>query len=484
MSFNNDYSLPKLDAKYHLIVYQDNFDAAIQEYLNNRLATNLGINTISIVDEVDAVGVVDIVDAIGVVDVVDIVDALGVVDAVDIVSEQKNFMNKLLSARDLLNENLGLIIIDSGLALDRVDDEKINFDRNLSFLSIPLQYSDFLDALIKNNGNILLFYQRNPEIFNIVKPIGGRSVTEQYWQHIGKIINPTKVDKKLLYYPYLDLPFGEINDEYDIFNTNGLHYQTDNPYTNLYKRFDNQSEGIYIASPPRSSIIPAIIHQVWLIEPDITIINKWKKIIHKPWVYKLWTKDLIDSEINIKWKSSDPVFSMVGILELYGGIAIDNSVVPIKLFNTEILSSPIISSYADESLGTNIRLNILGAIKGTIIQPPSTDNTSAARKPFTGVNNFFINLKNNAPNIKPTDSHIINVYQQILVGNRIEAALLSHPNITIYPSNYVKQYVSFIIPERVQIPERTPLIRDNITTPQSMVASLMINPLSTYLIKK
>lgn len=471
MSFDHDYSVSKKVLNYHLILYKIDslVDSNIETFLDNNTINNFAIQTVYIYKKPSYE-----------------YDNPNIIQNINYQTNDPNI--KLYLIKSFLEKSKNAIILDGGYGLDtKLPTDKIVIDSLFSphLLMVPFIKKHIIDDMIsmldtKKFPEIIKFiYENYKDDFHItdIPFANDKTIVEKYLNSTGEIIKPINVPKTMLYYPYFDLPLNNSSMKCGIFNTNGTNYQTKLPYPMLYKRFNNANQGIYIMPPEKTKIIPQIIHHIWETTPNNSTILKWKKIIHKPWVYKLWTME----DIKLEFDDENP---MINILQKYGGIAINQSVIPVRLFDNEILSSPIIASYIEESVGTDININILGMIPGLITIHGKSNHIDVARKPFVGQNNYFVNIKEKEKDvvIKPTDEYIVSIYQKLFEGDY--SSILSHPDITIYPSDYMKKYVYVEIPSTDIVLPKTPLIRDYVVTPQSMIASLSVDPLSNYMKNK
>ena len=281
-------------------------------------------------------------------------------------------------------------------------------------------------------------------------------------------------DPKYVYYPcfdvdhslYLDNINPEIaNTDEKIINTNGycpIIPKQHSIYPLMYKRFDSKTSGIFIKKTNAKIIIPKILHHIWLESSPITnYTNAWGRILRDPWKYMIWTEIKLRNDVlKNDWLTiyeNENNFSIkllvvcLAVLEKYGGIVIDSFVLPIKLFPDEFLSHKFLISFLDErTAGTKLCYRIMASVPGSIDPKKRMKiNDDAARRPFEGINNFFINIKLkekenlqlNAASDQPINNvEIFNKFSKILLQERnislIENAILSDRNIMIYPSYF------------------------------------------------
>ena len=336
-----------------------------------------------------------------------------------------------------------------------------------------------------------------------------------------------------IYYPYIDVITQELvhGSSSTMFNTR--LYGTNDPikYQNLFNRFDTRSDGLFIQNSNRSlNIIPKIIH---VINSDKTV-NLWKRYVSEQWQVLSWS---ITDIINLASDVGSPYLKIIDklnddlallayymiILEEYGGIVVDQSRIPINPINNDILSNYFVTSFKDNpNTSTNLSMNVIAAVPNHLAKKsrrrPRSSGIDPARKPFEGINSFFIETKlankNKQPILSIDDKHInkqvhilydniyrivsqLGDYRQTI--NELETVIKTSSIVTIYPGYYFdldqnnKQMIRWLksvsICKRnesyndVNKPEitRTELSRNHIQTPQSINRQLDINPKNRYM---
>ena len=347
-------------------------------------------------------------------------------------------------------------------------------------------------------------------------------------------------DPEYIYYPYLDVDpvyyIGQKNDtDRSIMNTNGFSptIPTDVSINELYyRRFNDKSSGIFVKKMNKACIIPKIIHHLWLDSVPITnYTNLWGRINREPWQYIIWTEAKLKNDVlKGRWltyyennSENKILIASLAILEKYGGIVIDSFVIPIKLFPDDFLTNIFAISFMNElnidnenvndRYGPKLSYRIIASVPGT----PNANKrhfirADAARRPFEGANNFFIDIKmrnrekllkmaiddqdDNDLKIPVTNPVIFEHFCTIFSSNEIdkmsiiEKFLLTDTNITIYPSYYFNPncyaYPKKLIEQaicinlwRAIVPERrikTNIVRTYNISESSILASLNENP--------
>nr|AEX62957.1 putative glycosyl transferase [Moumouvirus Monve] len=275
------------------------------------------------------------------------------------------------------------------------------------------------------------------------------------------------VNNNYIFYPYFDfnLAYQKINniDSCYICNTNGFGTieQSANPFSNIYKRFNNLLQGSFLFKKENMYNIPKIIHHIWINnDPIINYVDLWKKMLKEPWEYKIWDNNNINDFMNnSRWKdlynkSSDKykyIILSLAILEKYGGIIIDSYCVPLKIIPDEILSNKFFISFENENYGTNLSFKIIGSICGPLDEKNKFKDPYVARKPFDGINNFFRSKKENTADIFFQDLfikiHNINIEHNDPI-NEIQKLLINNSDVFIYPS-YFFNLNTYIYPKKL-----------------------------------
>lgn len=296
-----------------------------------------------------------------------------------------------------------------------------------------------------------------------------------------------------IYYPCMDITQASTISTFDftqhilptIFNTNGFMYELDtqsNYYSSMVKRFDvydniqeNILGGLFVKKTSGDVIVPKILHHVWMNnEPSINYLNSWSKVLQSPWQYIIWTESTIIRDVfpNSRWSdlyynetstSVKMIIVYLAILEKYGGFIIDSYTLPLRLIPDEMLFHKFMISFLDENkYGTKLSFRIMSAIPGLIdsyILDPKLCEYDPARRPFEGMNNFFINLKTqkisnvNVVSNTITSSSFYDKLHSIIssslfnVMKAIEDYLITQSDIMIYPSYYFEP--NYYYPKRL-----------------------------------
>ncbi|XWV25270.1 mg362 protein [Tupanvirus deep ocean] len=286
--------------------------------------------------------------------------------------------------------------------------------------------------------------------------------------------------KDYIYYPYLDIdyipkPFSydnldmpnlKLSEQYPkLINTNGFVYDVNKEYYNLmFKRFDDKTSGIFIKKESGKIIIPKILHHLWL-DDNISVTNytnAWGRMLREPWKYFVWTEEkLLEDLENNRWaklyKNEDDktiklLIAYFAILEKYGGFVIDSYTIPLKIIPDDMLMKKFLISFSSEKLtGTKLSYRVIASVPGFTDKNKNKINSTAARRPFEGMNNFFIDIKmkqkeiNNKDNKEqlPSIPYFFDKMYNILADNsntnklhKIENTILTEPDTIIYPSYY------------------------------------------------
>jgi len=375
-----------------------------------------------------------------------------------------------------------------------------------------------IDEIISCNNSEFLFY---PHLD--VSPCGINLDRNE------QLFIPTKVSIESAKINNINNNFGYYKQNMNMlpnyFNTNGFYgtIKSERCYHSLFRRFDDKNSGLYIKKQVGKIIIPQILHCVWLDNNDKmkNYIDAWGKILREPWQYMVWTSDnlnlLLDRDnrwTRLYHKETDTIIKTfivyMAILEKHGGFVINSYTLPLKLIPEEILINKFVVSFIDENdFGTNLSYQIMASVPGIQIKnKPIINKIDTARRPFEGMNNFFINIKQTTKNNNSMDKNISNKNDQIftLIFDQmhqilsssdlndkllmIENKLTNHPDITIYPSYYFNS-TNFVFQEKLsdlaictniseQIIEqpriKTQLKRTYKITPQGIITRLNENP--------
>lgn len=311
---------------------------------------------------------------------------------------------------------------------------------------------------------------------------------------ISKYFNQfTGLFDNYIFYPSFDIDGDkkllDLSNLSNVFNTNGFSIDTHDIYSLMFPRFLSKSSGLYIKQPNNSNIIPKILHHVWLTEPNMEIIELWKKILYD-WEYIIWTPD----KFNLgKWKDvyeKNKLLSIyLSILEKYGGIIINGEQMPLKKIPDDFLKEKFWLTFDENN---KLSYNILGSIQGIQEHEKIDSINDPSRLPYEGKNNYFINLKLNR-NIDDDKLLFYHIYQQIfnsLLNDNFDINdLLKNHNVVVYPNYYfnpndtyprflLKKAISYpIIKKEIKLPTiKTNLKRDFIMTEKSIKEHLKQNP--------
>ncbi|XWV26532.1 putative glycosyltransferase [Tupanvirus soda lake] len=369
-------------------------------------------------------------------------------------------------------------------ALKIANEIKINNEElalNISLSITNLRFGNFIKNIDSNNikNNTLLcsndrcFLSKLRELYVSKNNI----VNETYTNKLKIPYN----NKDYIYYPYLDIDYIpklfafdesdmaklKITEKYpNLINSNGFIYDIDNKYYNLmFKRFDDKSSGIFIKKEYGKIIIPKILHHIWLDGdvPNLNYTNAWGKMLRDPWKYFIWTEEKLLSEVlkNNRWekiyinennKTIKLLTAYLAILEKYGGFVIDSYTIPLKIIPDDMLMKKILISFSSEQLtGTKLSYRVMASVPGFWENNKRKIDHTAARRPFEGMNNFFIDLKMKQKEInnKNNEEHMPHIpfffdkMYNILADNsksnrleNIENIFLTEPDTIIYPSYY------------------------------------------------
>jgi len=359
---------------------------------------------------------------------------------------------------------------------------------------------------------------------NSRNPIHLQHLRENYCCRHGLCAVPfTTMCNDYLFYPYLD-----INSDVQLFNrditpwppainTNGYGYaDSSNIYPRMFKRFDKVQSGILISKVSTKSIVPHILHLVSFsdentTDPTDTVTmsqNIWPKILRQPWQYRAWsTKELNEFMPNTRWNifysEVDPNIKQLAIylaiLEKHGGLVVNSNLIPINVPPDDILAKKFMISFANEANNVDkLSYQIMASVPGFLTEEEIIVNKyHAARKPFEGINNFFINAKNlyAEPRLFQVNEHdirdpvIFDNLHQILANKTVDRIgtinhyLINSPTTLIYPSYYFNQN-NYQLPKKIskRIITKTPI--PNILIGETITASSRTPPNRTYVFTK
>lgn len=300
-----------------------------------------------------------------------------------------------------------------------------------------------------------------------------------------------------IFYPLFDIDGNkkllDLSNLPNVFNTNGFAIDISDDisyvYSLMFPRFTSKISGLYIKQSNTPNIIPKIFHHVWLTEPNLEIIELWKKLLYD-WEYIIWTPDKFKLG---KWENvyekNKLLTIYLSILEKYGGIIINGEQIPIKRIPDQFLKKKFWLTFNEEN---KLSYNIMGSIQGIQEHEKIESLNDPSRLPYEGKNNYFINLKLNK-NIDDDKLLFHHIYQQIfnsLINDNFDINnLLNNSDVVVYPNYYfnpndsypkflLKKSISYFIPKKEMklLSVKTELKRDYIITEQSIKEHLKQNP--------
>jgi hypothetical protein len=319
------------------------------------------------------------------------------------------------------------IFIDSSFKIAaqlKINNEElaINIALSINYMKQPNNIKNIESSEL---ANYFLNYFFNKNHLSEIKEIKICSLPHSNVKHesIQSLFLPFN-HKDYIYYPYFDVN-GEpsiIDQTFEfgqdlvklphIFNTNGFKYENipdKKYYSTMFKRFGEKTSGLFIKKDKNMIIVPKILHHVWLNDTPVTnYTNSWQKILKEPWKYNVWTKENLQTNVlnNNRWNklyteetnvALKILVAYLAILEKYGGFIIDSFIIPLKLVPDEMLTHKFMLSFADEkNSGTKLSYRIISSVPGSSLEFESQKNSikyDAARRPFEGINNFFIDIK-------------------------------------------------------------------------------------------
>lgn len=314
------------------------------------------------------------------------------------------------------------------------------------------------------------------------------SYDDQTTRNLNKELNTLRINEipkfeisldteNYLFYPHLDVNTDGLELNYlgsnifspKLFNTNGFYVTdkkiTDNPYYSMFKRFHDPKMGIYVKKNINAKVIPQILHHIWLKgDPNTKYINAWKRILREPWKYILWTEENLFTDIlnnNNRWtkiyqnetnQKVKNIIAKLSILERYGGLLIDSSVIPTKNISDDFLMNKFIIGFLNEKeFGTKLSFRIIASVPGEYKYTgygtvPSIINP--ARRPFEkyGYSNIKIENKREENDIDINNTSTImifeDLYRKMIEDNQedriaaLENIIIHNSDVTIYPSYY------------------------------------------------
>ncbi|QGR53828.1 hypothetical protein [Moumouvirus maliensis] len=437
-------------------------------------------------------------------------DKLGVTYSLEYDKKYNNILDKY---------NIKKIIYPKILIIPHKKNNKIYFDLCKNFFDqINSQDTEFktnLAMTLANNKlnnnvesiNYLLdqnkFVIYNPSIINY-KDLCELIISKN---NIGNYNN--YYNDGYIFYPYFDFNLEskkiDVVNNFDIYNTNGFGNieQDINPFNYVYKRFNNLLQGLFLKRKVNAYEIPKILHHLWVDnDPVSNYINLWKKILKEPWEYKIWDTNNINNFMeNNRWKELYDKTSgkfkylilSLSILEKYGGIVINSFCVPLKIIPDELLSNKFFMSFDDEKKGTNISLNIIGSICGSLDDKNNFKDPYVARKPFDGINNFFRSKKENTIDtffqdlfikINKTNTTNCNPFDEVQTIFTNNSDIFIYPsyffnlNSSIYPKKLTNQTILITLQkiEPVNTRIKTDVTRNYTITHQGIINRLKENP--------
>ncbi len=360
-----------------------------------------------------------------------------------------------------------------------------------------------LDHLIKSNKLITSINKSN------IKSIYESDISKNLINNKFEFSNS---NNEYIYYPYIDFNISHHkynkNNYFHIFNTNGYYSNKfdHNPFKDAFKRFETVSQGSFILKPQTNHCIPKIINHIW-IDDKISNIQidyysyLWKKILKKPWIYKIWCREDIDKYLaETKWnnlyqKSSSIIKDIIvslAILEKYGGIIINSYTIPLKIIPDDMLSNKFFLGF-DSDFNNNDELKlsyrVMASIPGQLNEKNKIIDPYAARRPFDGINNFFRSVKK-----KESDTFFQDIFIDLnkidLSNKEIDKIFLKNDDVFIYPNYYFNPNIN-IYPKRLlndaiiinlwKLHNEKPYVktqvkRSYIVTPEAIINKLKENP--------
>ncbi len=267
-----------------------------------------------------------------------------------------------------------------------------------------------------------------------------------------------------IYYPYLDISCIDkknITDKYHLyaFNTLGIQLNTDKTiYPLMYKRFSTPNHGIFIKKIDTNTVIPQIIHHIFLDNSDIDTdyINFWKESNQSTWTQKIWTNsNIMDVISDNRWTDlyikSDGLrknlVAFFAILEKYGGLIINKNIHPVKNIPKDLLISKLICFF-DGNNCEKITYDIIGSVPGKMVEKSKIINNGW--QPYEG--RFFREekmIREKKSNKKLENQNVIicpelfdKIYSilsniDIFSLQTLDRILINYPDVTIYPNYYI-----------------------------------------------
>lgn len=432
-------------------------------------------------------------------------------------------LNKTIIDSDfliVLPTKQNLKIINYALSISKQLDEDDYLSTNIS-LSITNQKFNSIQLIPSINNVTLSIYDKTHlavirEIYAYNRGIFHNSLLPLSMKDVDYLLH------NYIYYPYFDIDtpvewlsnlenitnnsINEYTNHPLTFNTNGFqHSLTDFNiiYSKLYTRFNDKMSGLFIKKKSQSGIINQIIHHFWLNESPVDkYIDAWGQILTDPWKYFIWTKEKIETEVlpnsrwdipyqysNVKIKN---IICFIVVLELYGGIAIDSSLLPIRQIPSELLNNNFFIGFINEKThGRKLSFKIIGSGIGTSKKNPSIKKTGKVIHPKNYVFNATFTNQNQ---VMVQDNNVFDeIYQTLVNKNHLDAlenVLIANHNITVYPSYYFNPNLYFH-PEQVmdmalcvrihktrdrKISQKSGIKRSYPITTQSILSKLEENP--------
>ena len=345
----------------------------------------------------------------------------------------------------------------------------VNISLTISALKYPNLVKN-IDMLDTNNQFVNI---DNPNITTILNEFEIKNDVNVFVDSELEKLASYYHNPEYIYYPYFDVnvfPKKIIDNSSKIFNTNGISIDTNKlPYQLIYKRYNTPTSGLFVKKDECNAIVPKILHRIWL---DSDHAHK-DKLLNPLWTHLTWTNENIKNELlaNSRWEKIYYMYTTpnnqynqlqylvvaITILEKYGGLVIDPSIILTKSIPIELLKSKISITFQNESQNTELSYMMIASVPGKLFFHSNEKNTSQtiidpARFPFEGKNNFFRDVKlaqhaSLSNNIDDTQTiiypELFDAVYYILSNPATNTLFLLHqllindPNIVIYPSYYI-----------------------------------------------
>lgn len=337
-------------------------------------------------------------------------------------NKSKELINKTIDAYYLINKLIGHGFGDDqtalALAIHQLNIKHNFFVRHPVFNKVLHYYRE------KHNTNrkTVIRLLKEKELFNIswndlIKqkgtfPEGSTTTLRPDIQTINKILmielkNKNGILDDYYFYPHLDILTDSLilNNNTSCFNSNGISFDFID-FSNLYKRFENPMNGLYIKKQNNPIKNKKIIHQIWIGKHDteFKFIEKWKEL-NPDYEYNLWTDENIDLDIlgdnkqiyldEIDFRLKAKILSY-HLIYNYGGIYIDIDCMPLKKLEDDILTKEVFFAFENEYLfGTQFSHYVMGCIKKSVIMKTIIEQINKSKCIIiTEINNLIKGLLN------------------------------------------------------------------------------------------